>query len=181
MFSVFGFVYMTGLHVPLAASLQRIIISTGIVKPDIDLDENEKVEVDYDFQLTDVNGNLVRFEAFKGKVIFLNFWATWCPPCLAEMPDIDHLYAEINKEEIAFVMISSDENFETAKNFISKKGYKFPIYQLRTALPDALRSTSIPTTFVLSKNGQIEAKRKGFASYNNDTFIAFLKTLMARK
>lgn len=182
MLAIFGFIYITGLHVPIAANLQKVVIATGLIKPDTDLDQSEKIAVSYNFALKSAQGETVNFDVFKGKVVFLNFWATWCPPCLAEMPDIHRLYEDMDddmdKDKIAFVMIAGDNDFEKAKRFIQKKGYTFPIYRLISPLPEALKTSTIPTTFVLSKEGIIEAKKKGFASYNNDTFIEFLKSLI---
>ncbi len=180
MIGIFGFLYITGLYVPIAANLQRLVVATGIIKPDTSLDKEEKIVVDYNFKLVDAEGRTVNFKSFEGKVVFLNFWATWCPPCIAEMPDINNLYKQLDEDEIAFVMISSDNDFEKAKSFVAEKNFDFPIYQLRSPLPEALMTNSIPTTFVLSKIGKIEAKKKGFASYDNASFKIFVNDLINR-
>lgn len=67
------------------------------------------------FNLINENGELVSTETLKGKTVFVNLWATWCPPCVAEMPSIESLYSQTTNEQNAFVLISLDDNFETAK------------------------------------------------------------------
>lgn len=174
-FGIMGLLYFTGLHTEVAGFLQRIVLYTGIIQPDV-LDGNEQVDADYNFSLLDINGKVVNFEQFRGKTVFLNFWATWCPPCIAEMPDIQALFEEVNSERVAFVMISQDNDFDKAKTFLKKKGYTLPVYQLASNLPEVYWSRSIPTTFVLSPEGKIITKQIGMAKYNTDEFKSLLTT-----
>lgn len=166
---VFSLLYLTGLHTEVAGFLQRVILSTGLIEAK-EFPPSKQQIASYDFYLKDEKDQLISFEKFRGKMVFLNFWATWCPPCIAEMPDIHDLYLKVGTEDIVFVMISQDENFEKAKNFIERKEYTFPIYQLASALPDVYRSQSIPTTFVISPTGKILTKRVGMAKYDTETF-----------
>ncbi len=168
---VFG-LYVTGLHTEAIGLLQRIILSSHVLTADI-LDDDKLKNADYDFSLIDVNGNTIDFSSMKGKTIFFNFWATWCPPCIAEMPDINDLYQKVN-EDVVFVMLSRDEDFNKAIKFIDKKAYDFPIYQLIGTLPQVYHSQSIPTTFVISPDGKIVSKTTGMAKYDTDSFKAFL-------
>lgn len=169
--AVFGTLYITGYLKDAAALLQRGILETRIFQPDII--EEDKV-ADYRFMLLDEKGQRVPFEEFKAKTVFLNFWATWCPPCIAEMPDIHNLYDELPEGSVAFVMVSLDDDFEKAKAFKARKEYQFPIYQLVTARPSAFQSQAIPTTYVLSPEGKIAASRSGMAKYNTSDFQEFL-------
>lgn len=170
---VMGALYFTGLHTEVAGFLQRIILATGVMKPE-HIEVNEQADAAYHFQLLDEQNETVSFTQFKGQTIFLNFWATWCPPCVAEMPDIHDLYLKMENENIAFVLISQDENFDKAKNFLERKSYTFPIYQLASPLPPVFASTSIPTTFVISPQGKIIAKRVGMAKYDTESFRELL-------
>jgi thiol:disulfide interchange protein len=83
--------YLTGLHTDVAAFAQRMVLATGIANPDTEI-EKEQTKAAYDFTLNQLDGDILNFEDLKGKVVFINFWATWCAPCIAEMPSIDSLY-----------------------------------------------------------------------------------------
>jgi thiol-disulfide isomerase/thioredoxin len=166
---ILGFLYFTGLHVEVAGFVQRIVLTTGIMQPDI-IDTQKQAVADYNFQLEDQEGNSISFDQFKGKTIFLNFWATWCPPCVAEMPDIHGLYEKMLAHNVAFVMISLDDDFSKAKRFVARKEYEFPIYQMVSRRPDVFASRSIPTTFVISPEGKIIAQQTGMAKYDTEGF-----------
>ena len=175
--AIFGIIYVTGLHRHMAAGLQKVVVATGIIKPETNLNLDEKPNVNYNFRLKSVNGLDLHFEELKGKVVFINFWATWCPPCLAEMPDIHDLYQSLDEDKIEFVMISRDKAFGRAKKYVQKEGYTFPIYQLVDPLPTSLSFDGIPTTFVISKDGKIALKNTGIATYNTRKFKEYLLTL----
>lgn len=172
---ILGFLFGTGLHTPVFGFIQGLILKTGIIQPSID-ESNDQL-ADYNFVLIDQEGNRKSFTDFKDKVVFVNFWATWCPPCIAEMPDIQGLYDEMKGKDIEFVLISYDENFQKAKDFVRKKEFDFPIYQLASPLPGVYESSAIPTTYVISPEGKIVVSKSGMAKYNTDKFKGFLEKL----
>ena len=172
---IIGFLFGTGLHTPVFGFIQGLILKTGIMQPSID-DSSSEI-ADYNFILIDQDGERISFDEFRDKVVFVNFWATWCPPCIAEMPDINQLYLEIEHNEIEFVLISLDDDFEKAKNFVRKKEFNFPIYQLASPLPNVFESSAIPTTYVISPTGEIVVSKSGMAKYNTKKFKSFLKEL----
>jgi len=176
--AIIAILFGTGLHTPVFGFLQGLILKTGIIQPSIE--KEASVEANYDFILVDQEGNKKRFAEFKGEVVFINFWATWCPPCIAEMPDIQNLYEEMNKEGINFVLISLDEDFQKARNFVKKKDFTFPIYQLGSPLPEVYASTAIPTTYVISSEGKIVVNKSGMAKYNTKNFRDFLEELRSK-
>lgn len=176
-FTVIAVLITTGLGAKVASVLQRGIIQTGLMKPDI-LDETELKEADYHFSLTDVDGNTIPFSEFEGKTVFLNFWATWCPPCIAEMPDINDLYGKLkDSEDIVFVLISMDKDHEKAIQYVKDKSFDFPVYFLKTRTPEVYETQSIPTTYVISPGGKIVAERHGMAQYDTKSFRDFLEQL----
>jgi thiol-disulfide isomerase/thioredoxin len=133
-------------------------------------------KADLDLKLIDAEGKTRSLEEFKGKVIFLNFWATWCPPCIAEMPSIDKLHEEMG-DEVAFVLLSFDDDFEKAKAFNKRKGYDLPIYAPASNLPSMFQSSSLPTTYIIDANGNLALTHKGMADYSDREFKEFLNTL----
>ncbi|MEM0939525.1 MAG: TlpA disulfide reductase family protein [Bacteroidota bacterium] len=167
-------IYLGDWHKQIIGKLQQVVLSTGIIGPN----KLEKVrKAAYDFTIKDEMGNLIPFESFKGKVVFMNFWASWCPPCIAEMPNIDKLY-QITADSIAYVMISLDKEPQEALKYVEKKGFNFPIYFLNSHLPNNYNVRSIPTTYVLSNDGFIVAENHGMAKYNSENFRTFLSDLL---
>ena len=171
--SVFAFLYFTGLHTVVIGTLQRGLLATGIMQPS--LEQDLKV-ASYDLILEDLDGNQVSMETLKGKTIFMNLWATWCAPCVAEMPDINSLYGKVNTD-VAFVMLSRDEDEAKAREWIQRKGYAFPVYFQRSAMPRQYQTGSIPTTFVISPEGNITVTRSGMAKYDTEVFRNYLTSL----
>lgn len=133
----------------------------------------------YSFTVKDMKGNVVNFEELKGKVIFLNLWATWCGPCRVEMPSIQSLYNSIDKDKVVFVMLSLDspQNFNKVERYIEDKDFSFPVYVVDKGLTNQLQVPSIPTTFVIGKDGKIKKKEVGTANYDTPKFKQFLNTL----
>jgi thiol-disulfide isomerase/thioredoxin len=109
--------------------------------------------------------------------VFLNRWATWCPPCVAKLPGIQRLYKQMHTSKVAFVMLSLDENLEKTRRFIKRKACTFPVYQLTGDVPEAYTTASIPTTFVIAADGRIVVRKEGMAQYDDEKFVSFLRTL----
>lgn len=174
---VFVLLFLTGLHRPIISSVQQLVLWTGLMKPEINLPAEEQLPADYNFELVTLDGKPVSLSEFKGKPVFMNFWATWCPPCVAEMPNIHNLYKKIDPDKIAFVMVSLDNDPKTAAKFMEQKGYTFPVYMISGSRPQVYSSQTIPTTYIISASGKIAAKRQGLASYDTDEFREFLTGL----
>lgn len=172
---IMAILFGTGLHTPVFGFLQGLLLKTGIMQPSITETTFEKA--DYDFTLIDEKGRQIPFTDFKDEVVFVNFWATWCPPCIAEMPDIQDLFESEQTKQVKFVLISLDDDFQKAKDFVTKKGFTFPIYRLGSALPPVYESRAIPTTYVISPEGNIVVSKSGMAKYNTKKFRNFLLEL----
>jgi thiol-disulfide isomerase/thioredoxin len=176
---VIGFLYVTGLHTVVLGGLQSLVLKTGLIKPDIH-SETGYGTTDYHFSLMDGNGNAVDGSTLKGKVVFLNFWATWCPPCVAEMPDINRLYNNMADSKVVFLMVSVDDDFEKALKFVNKRDFDFNIYRMTSGIPPVFSGNVVPTTYVISSTGQIVMKREGMAEYNTGSFKGFLNELQKK-
>lgn len=173
--AIIGVLYFTGLYTEVAAFAQRVILTSGLITPNTEIEITNKEKLDYNLKLIDLKGNITPMDSFKNKVIFINEWATWCAPCIAEMPSIQNLYDEIgDNENIVFVMLTFEEDKNKVKKFITKKDFTFPVYGIASKLPEVLRSSSIPTTFVISKSGEIISKKVGMAKYDTEKFKSFL-------
>ncbi len=127
----------------------------------------------------DANGVASSTAELEGKVVFINFWATWCPPCVAEMPGMNAMYNQLRGDDrFVFLFINEDDNPEKAKNFLKDKGYSMPLFTRGGNVPAGIYSGTLPTTVVLNKTGSVVYKHEGFANYNSSEFIEQLKALL---
>jgi len=157
----------------------RALMETGIM--DVNLDEPAVAKkFNYNFTIKDLNGNVLDVKDLKGRTIFLNLWATWCGPCRMEMPSIQNLYNQVDKEKIMFIMLSIDRqsDIEKIRSYIKDKEYTFPVYTPASLLPNQLQVGMIPSTFVVDSTGHIVASEKGAANYDTPEFKAFLEKLI---
>ena len=129
-----------------------------------------------DFTLNDINGGTHTLSAYKGKVVLLNFWATWCPPCREEMPALQKLYDIWDKSKYAMLAVNIGENAEVVKAFLTKNHYTFPIL-----IDDNKEVTAkygiqgIPTTYIIKKNGQVASKLLGSHEWTLDEINKLVK------
>jgi thiol-disulfide isomerase/thioredoxin len=119
--------------------------------------------IDLNWSLRSVaDGKDINLSSFKGKVLFVNIWATWCPPCVGEMPSIETLHSHFaDRDDVAFVLASVDDTADMAKSFAVKKSMKAPIYHARGSMPADLRTQGIPATFIVAKDGTLRYKHVG--------------------
>ena len=137
-------------------------------------------KVNIDWQLKALDGTEINLEAaFKEKVVFINFWATWCPPCIAEMPTIEKLYQKF-KNRIGFACISN-ESLEAIRAFKTKKKYSFPMYQIEMEVPDEFEPERIPATFIISGDRKVALKHVGGADWSHEKVINFIEELIDKK
>jgi thiol-disulfide isomerase/thioredoxin len=134
---------------------------------------------DLNWAVASLDGTFFPLPETKGKAIFLNFWATWCPPCVAEMPSIQAAYDRLKDQNILFVCVS-DEKADTVKKFQEKHGYTFPVYILGEKAPAVFATSAVPTTFLISASGQIVAKHVGGAKWDSEEALKALRSLTAR-
>ncbi|HYW94820.1 MAG TPA: TlpA disulfide reductase family protein, partial [Bacteroidales bacterium] len=150
--------------------LSALLIKATLRKPHVKTEKsvNELTSADYQFFLQDLNGKSYNLGNFRNKVTILNFWATWCPPCRAEMPSLQKLYNDYG-DKVNFVLVSSEEAGKI-NPFLKEEGYTMPIYIQRSQLPPAFPVQSIPATFVISKTGEIVVDKNGAANWNSPKF-----------
>lgn len=130
----------------------------------------------------DKNGKTITLNSLKGKVVFINFWATWCPPCIHEMPSINELKKTFeNNKEIEFLLVDVDNKIEKSNAFMEKKKYDLPVYVPTGAIPSEYLGNSIPTTVILDKNGKLVARIEGGRDYSSPEIVKFLSDLIENK
>ena len=128
----------------------------------------------------DASGKVIDLGDLQGKVVFLNFWATWCPPCRAEMPSINKLYEQFKDDkDVVFLFVDADQDLDKAQKYMDKKAYKLPVYIADSTIPSKLFRGALPTTIVFDKAGRVSYNESGAANYASSKFIAFLEKLKA--
>lgn len=179
---VLGIAIVTMLVNPDAKSwvLQQLML-TGLFNPTIDQKPaNAVAGSTADFEFVDEKGVLYNTTSLRGKVVFINFWASWCGPCRAEFPSIQKLYSKFKAHpEVYFLTINADDDRSKAEKYLAKEKFTVPFHQSSGFVPDAVYTGSLPTTVVLDKKGVIRYRHEGFANYASDAFIAQMEQMLA--
>lgn len=163
------------------AFLLQGFMKVGLFQPSLEQIEKEEGNL-RGIVFEDAQGRLVDLGDLKGKVLFINFWATWCPPCRAEMPSINTLYARYKQDpNVVFMFIDVDGDFERAQKFLKNKNYPFPVYKIASNIPASLYQGALPTTLVFDKKARLSFKHEGVADYSNKKFVEFIDQLKALK
>jgi thiol-disulfide isomerase/thioredoxin len=131
---------------------------------------------DYDWSLYDLEGRAVSFGRYRGKTVFLNIWATWCPPCVAELPSIVKLAGNPRLKDVAFVCVAIDDDPETVRRYVQGKDWPMTVLHA-AALPPAFTIEGPPTTFLIAPDGRIAARVAGGADWDGPTVVNFLEQL----
>ena len=146
-----------------AASVLYNQLSVDYAPPQMVTEEIENLAPD--FTVFDIDGNAVKLSDFQGKPVILNFWASWCGPCKAEMPDFEEVYKELG-EDVVFLMVNLTDGYSetvsSAKSFLEGTGYTFPVY-FDTLSEGAMtyQVYSIPCTYFLDRNGSLVSRNVG--------------------
>lgn len=126
----------------------------------------------------DGKGKTIDISKQKGKVLFINFWATWCPPCIAEMPSIAKLKEQVNSKDLLFLMVDVDRKYDKAQKFMDKNGFQLPVYLAAGEIPGSFLSGAIPTTVIIDKAGRVVGRQEGGADYASPTALKYFQNLL---
>ncbi len=168
------------------AWLMRQVASTGILNSSISepqKKQNNAAKVSYaGWMLKNEEGKIVDTSALQNKVVFINFWASWCPPCRAEFPSVQKLYDRYKSNpDMVFLTVNLDDTPAPGKSYLKEKGFTVPFLTPAGNIPDVLYSGSLPTTVVLDKKGEIRLHHKGVADYSKDSFYKQIDELLKEK
>ncbi|MBK1442268.1 TlpA family protein disulfide reductase [Parapedobacter sp. ISTM3] len=158
----------------------RQLMATGLFNASIDKnDAGTSPQANTDFDFANEKGNVQNTASFRGKVVFINFWASWCPPCRAEFPSIETLYTKLkDNPNIFFLTINEDSDLATGKAYLDKEKFSVPMYQSNGNVPAEVYSGALPTTVVLDKSGKVRFHHTGFANYASDKFVKQIEELI---
>ncbi|NNL15980.1 MAG: TlpA family protein disulfide reductase [Flavobacteriaceae bacterium] len=158
---------------PIQTFIQKGI---AMISPSVIKEGKRKALNSYNWQLLDLEGSTISFNKSKDNVVLINFWATWCPPCIAEMPSLHKLYDDY-KDKVDFYFVSNEEE-EVLNKFLKKNDYDFKVQIPKTKYPEAFDVSSIPRTFLIDKKGNIVIDKTGAANWNSDKVRATIDALL---
>lgn len=168
------------------AWFMRQIISTGIMNSKVE-EKAPKAKSELptakvapeNFIVTGQDGKTISTADLKGKVVFMNFWASWCPPCRAEFPSIQKFYDRYGSNpNVVFLTVNLDEDPALGKAYLQKQNYTLPFLVPAGNIPPAYFGGSLPTTVVLDKTGEIRLHHAGMADYSKNSFYEEIDALL---
>jgi len=154
----------------LIPSTRTMLIRATLFRPKVEANESlQKMSSgEYNLILEDLQGNMANLSEYSSKPIFISFWATWCPPCRAELPSIQKLYNSYG-ERLDFFLITTEERSKV-ETFLKENNYDLPVYFQKSSTSGVLRIQSYPTSFLISDKREILVQKKGGANWNSRSF-----------
>ncbi len=134
-----------------------------------------------EMSLMKLGGGKVRLSQYRGQWVFLNFWATWCPPCLQEMPDMETFYKKFKEKNMVMLAVSQDKgNPANIASFIKEKGYTFDVFlDPQGSAASMFNVNSIPSTFIINPKGEVVSQANGAREWTDPVIINYFNDLMA--
>jgi thiol-disulfide isomerase/thioredoxin len=170
------------------AWLMRQIISTGLMNSKIEEKDTEPavesspLSSTENFSVRNDKGEIINTSDLKGKVVFINFWASWCPPCRAEFPSIQTFYDRFkSNKDLVFLTVNLDEQTALGKMYLEKEQFTVPFLVAEGLIPISFFNGSLPTTVVLDKSGKIRMHHAGMADYSKESFYQEINQLLNEK
>ena len=137
-------------------------------------------EVAPDFKLKTVDNRTIRLSDYRGKIVFLNFWATWCPPCRMELPSMEKLSERLKGQPFIILAVNVDEgNPENVRGFVREMDLTFPVLIDDGSAAARYRVNAIPTTFIIKKDGVIYSIINGARPWNEQSYVDAIDKLVA--
>ncbi|GAB5538501.1 MAG: hypothetical protein Salg2KO_06040 [Salibacteraceae bacterium] len=170
---ILGILFFT----PVGQWVRVQILSLTLFAPSNQVENSATVDSLHKFplQLMDQEGNSFLLSSLEGKPIFINFYASWCPPCLAEFRSMNRMQEELSDVEFLFVTRETEEDYY---KFLDNTQYDYPFYKQQSKLPKQLEHESIPASYLLDANGNLVFQHVGAANWDDDALINELKSLV---
>jgi peroxiredoxin len=135
-----------------------------------------------DFTLSDLSGKKVSLSSYKGKLVFLNFWATWCPPCRSEMPSMERLYQKLKGKGLVILAVDLQEDAKSVQKFVDEHKLTFPVLlDSDGKVGGSYGARSIPTTYIIGRDGNALGGTIGAKEWDSPEMIAFFTRLLGAR
>ncbi|MGJ1432153.1 TlpA family protein disulfide reductase [Sphingobacterium spiritivorum] len=149
------------------------LLQNGYTKPE------QSVTGKSDAVFTNAKGEKIVLKDIRNKVIFINMWAKWCPPCKREMPSLNKLYNKLKSNpDLVFIMMDVDGKLKKSDSYIKAMGFSLPNYSVEGNLPEEFNTNSIPTTIIIDKSGKMVTKHIGAVDFNHPEMLPFIQNLL---
>lgn len=168
--------------------LQQQLMKLGLFKPKLEKVEgpatvssevSTPVSASQAKSFINEDGKVFDVDSLKGKVLFINFWATWCPPCKAEMPSIQKLYDKFKgNDKVEFLLVEIENDIEGANKFLKQENLTLPIVYPNSRIPEEWLSGAIPTTVFIDKNGVLVSREEGMRDYSAKSVEDYIQNLI---
>lgn len=171
------------LFIPIAVIALYLFVTLQTKTPavvDIEPSHAQKGPIAPNFTLQGLDGRMASLSDYKGKVVLLNIWATWCPPCVSETPSLDKLNKMFEDEDFVLLAVSIDEGgAKTVENFMEKRHLSFPVLlDTESRVARLYRTTGVPESFIIRKDGIIDNKIEGAIDWTAPKVIEYFQNLM---
>ena len=171
-FGIIAIIFFT----PIRGYIQEFAVKILATSPTTIDQENRVGVADFNWNLKGINTTDYNFVNAKEKVIFINFWATWCPPCRAEMPAIQNLF-DLYKDKVEFIFVTNEDH-NIVNTFLNEKKYTLPSYNQYDNRPKEFSVSSIPATYIINKKGEIVVHKIGPADWDSEKTKKLLNQLL---
>ena len=160
----------------IVTNLNRVVLNIKVPRM-IDEEKQEVLsDMDYNWVLAWGENEPYYFSDLRNNVVIVNFWATWCPPCVAEMPELQALHKKYG-DRVALVLVTNEKP-EVVEAFMEKNQYVMPVFYMASEVPAPLSFNAFPTTFIISKDGHVVSKKTGAANWNSKATEKILEELL---
>ena len=157
----------------ISENVRRALRTAGLTVP-------LRANVPSDFTLPALDGTEFTLSRQKGKVVFLNFWATWCPPCREEMPSMESLYQKLKDKGLEIIAVNLQESGNNVAAFMNRSYLSFPaLLDARGTVGSMYNVRAIPTSYIIDKRGLIVAQLVGSTNWDTPNMVAAFEALLA--
>lgn len=157
-------------------TLHRVVLHVKAPRMIPDEKQVEISDLEYNWVLAWGENEPFYFSDVRDNVVLLNYWATWCPPCVAEMPELQSLYQKYG-DRVAFMLVTNEKP-EVVEAFMNKNQYLMPVFYLASEPPSPLAVSAYPTTYIISKDGRVVSKKTGAANWDSKATEKILEELL---
>lgn len=179
---VLGLLRFTGYQAEVIGSVQRLLLWTGIMNAPAQPTRSQFEAIEENWYVENIQGELLQLNDYAGHVVIINFWASWCPPCMAELPSLHALQQRIEQNpelavQLWLVNMDDAQNHEKVQRLAVRKGVSDIVYFPKSRWPASLDADVLPTTFVLAPGKRLVYQKKGMANYSTDAFWEWIVSL----
>jgi cytochrome c biogenesis protein CcmG/thiol:disulfide interchange protein DsbE len=160
-----------------SAALWQSLSASGPVRAGVKPEKDRTMAPD--FTLNDVSDKPVKLSDFKGKVVVLNFWATWCRPCIEELPSLQRFHDRFAAQNVVVLAVSEDEDAKAYQQFLKKEGVRFPtVRDPEGKVSQSYGTFKLPETYFIDRQGRVVRKIIGAANWMDPELILFMEQLL---